>query len=73
MRVELLVAAEQGRREKGFEVKLNQMRVGRGEGRGNWAHFSGWKSKAGEEMESGRMETMCGLQPPAVCDLGVVA
>lgn len=64
LRVELLVAAEPGGREKGrrkgFEVKLNPMRVGRAEGRGNWAHFSGWKSQSGEEMGSGRMEATCG-------------
>lgn len=84
MRVEFLVTAEQGGREqgsrKGSEVKLNKTRVGRGAGWGNWAHFSGWKSKAGEEMGSGsRVEREDGghvrtpLQPPAVCDLGVVA
>lgn len=57
MRVEFLVAAElRGRekgRRKGSEVKLNKMRVGRGGGRGIWAHFSGWKSKAGEEVGPG--------------------
>lgn len=74
------MAAEPGGREKGrrkgFEVKLNPMRVGRAEGRGNWAHFSGWKSQSGEEMGSGRMEATCvrtPLQSPAVCDLGAVA
>lgn len=76
MRVEFLVAAELGGREKGrrkgSEVKLNKMRVGRGGGGGSGPISPGGRAKLGKRWGRaaewrGRMEATCGPSAATSC------